>query len=185
MLGIWGDGRVGRQVARCGQAFGIRVWVWVWVWVWGSERSPQQAGEDGCEVAASREALFADSDVLSLHLRLVPETRGAVALDDLLRMKPGALLVNTSRAELIAEGALVQALRQGRPGFAAIDVFEDEPMVDTGHPLLALPNVLATPHIGFVERDNYEAYYRAAFDHLGRFEAGETAGFLCHPQAAS
>lgn len=177
-LGIWGYGRVGRQVARYGQAFGMKVSVW------GSERARQEAQADGMESAASRAALFQESDVLTLHLKLVDATRGVVTVDDLNRMKEDALLVNTSRAELIAPGALAAALARGRPGFAALDVFESEPVNADSEPLLRLPNVLATPHIGFTERSNYEAYYRQAFSHLLRFEAGETSDFLCHPASS-
>lgn len=174
-LGIWGYGRVGRQIARYGQAFGMRVGVW------GSDRARRDATAAGLGVFESRDALFMESDVLSLHLKLVEETRGIVTLADLDKMKNDALLVNTSRSELIEPGALKLALENGRPGFAAIDVFDHEPVDADLEPLLALPNVLATPHIGFVERSNYEAYYRQAFNHLLRFEAGETQGFLFHP----
>lgn len=174
-LGIWGYGRVGRQVARYGQAFGMRVGVW------GSDRALQEAAVDGLNIFDSREALFIESDVLSLHLKLVDRTRGIVTYDDLAMMKENALLVNTSRAELVASGALALALARGRPGFAAIDVFESEPVRAGLEPLLKLPNVLGTPHIGFVERDNFEAYYQQAFANLLRFEAGDTQGFLFHP----
>lgn len=177
-LGIWSYGRIGRQVAGYGRAFGMRVWVW------GGAESTARARADGFELAPSRLALFADSDVLSLHLRLSPSTRGAIGADDLAAMKPTALLVNTSRAELVVEGALVAALRRGRPGFAAIDVFEREPVFGADHPLLALPNALCTPHIGYVERDNYEAYFGAAFDHLNAFAAGRPTGVV-NPQALS
>lgn len=164
-LGIWGYGRVGRLVAGYGKAFGMHVVVW------GSESSRAQAVTDGYIAAPTREAFFEASDVLSLHLRLVDETRGMVTLDDLSRMKPTALLVNTSRAELIQDGALVAALNRGKPGMAAIDVFESEPILQ-GHPLLRLENAVCTPHIGFVEQDNYEMYFSAAFDNLLNFIAG-------------
>lgn len=159
-LGIWGYGRIGRQVACYGKAFGMRVWVW------GSETSRTQAITGGFEAAPSRAAFFADSDVLSLHLRLTPETRGLVSRTDLQHMKPTALFVNTSRAELLQPHALENAVRHGRPGFAAVDVYESEPVLGARHPLLHLPNVLCTPHIGFVEKDNYEAFYRQAFDNI-------------------
>lgn len=165
-LGIWGYGRVGRQVARYGQVFGMEVCVW------GSDRACAQARADGHASYGSRLELFSESDVLSLHLKLVADTAGVVTPADLAAMKTDALLVNTARAELIAPGALAVALGRGRPGFAAIDVFEDEPAGTGSKALIALPNVLATPHIGFVERENYEAYYQAAFSHVLRFTGG-------------
>lgn len=155
-LGIWGYGKIGSLVAGYGRAFAMRVLIW------GREGSLTRAANDGFEVASSREQLFKAADVLSLHLKLSKETRGLVTRDDLARMRPDALLVNTSRAELIEAGALLVALRTGRPGFAAIDVFEDEPAVHD--PLLALPNVIATPHLGYVEKDSYELYFGEAFD---------------------
>lgn len=161
-LGVWGYGRIGQRVAGYGRAFGMKVIVW------GREPSLAKAAADGHEVAASREALFEQSDVLSLHLRLVPETRGIVTLDDLVRMKPTALFVNTSRAELVTEGALVSALNRSRPGMAAVDVFESEPILQ-GHPLLRLENAVCTPHIGYVEQDSYELYFGAAFDNVVAF----------------
>jgi len=164
-LGIFGYGKIGRLIARYGQAFEMNVLVW------GREGTRTRAAEAGLEVAASQAELFERSDVLSLHLRLNDATRGIVTADDLARMKPTALLVNTSRAPLIAAGALEAALRQGRPGRAAVDVFEEEPV--TGHPLLELPNVLATPHLGYVEKDSYELYFGDAFDNLLAFAAGE------------
>jgi len=161
-LGIFGYGKIGQLVAGYGRAFGMQVLVW------GSARSRAQALQDGYQAANSKESFFRQADVLSLHLRLTPETHGAVQLADLLCMKPDALLVNTSRAELIEEGALVTALDQGRPGFAAIDVFESEP-VALDHPLLHRENVLATPHLGYVERDSYEHYFRHAFQNIVNF----------------
>lgn len=171
-LGIWSYGRIGRQVARYGQAFGMDVWVW------GREGSTAAARADGIAVAQSREAFFADSDIVTLHLRLTPDTRGIVRADDLARMKDTALFVNTSRAELVEPDALAPALRRGRPGFAAVDVFEAEPVLGADHPLLALPNALCTPHIGFVEHDNYEQYYGDAFDNILNFAAGHTHGVV-------
>ncbi|RZL88363.1 MAG: D-2-hydroxyacid dehydrogenase family protein [Variovorax sp.] len=165
-LGVWSYGRIGRQVAAYGRVFGMQVWVW------GREASTAAARADGFEVAPSREAFFAKSDVLSLHVRLNAQTTGMVTEEDLGRMKRSALLVNTSRAELIAPGALERALVQGRPGFAAIDVFEEEPVLGTAHPLLRLPNALCTPHIGYVERDNYERYFGIAFDRINQFADG-------------
>jgi D-3-phosphoglycerate dehydrogenase len=165
-LGVWSYGRIGRQVAGFGKAFGMRVWVW------GRQASTDKARHDGVEVAPSREAFFAESDIVSLHVRLNPETIGLVTACDLDRMKTTALLVNTSRAELIEPRALEQALVRGRPGFAAVDVYEQEPVMHPGHPLAALPNALCTPHIGYVEKDNYERYFGIAFDNINRFADG-------------
>ena len=139
--------------------------------VWGSDASRARAVADGYEVADSKAALFADSDVLSLHLRLDERTTGCVSLDDLSRMKPTALLVNTARAELIEPDALVAALNRGRPGMAAVDVFESEPILQ-GHALLRLENCICTPHIGFVELDSYEKYFSAAFDNVVNYIRG-------------
>ncbi len=161
-LGIWGYGRIGQLVARYATAFGMTVQVW------GSEASRTRAQYDGLQVAATKESFFADADVLSLHLRLTEQTTHLVKADDLARMKPDALLVNTSRAELIAPGVLEQALRNGRPGNAAIDVFESEPVLPTA-PFLQLENLFATPHIGFVEKDSYEQYFRPAFEAIAEF----------------
>jgi D-3-phosphoglycerate dehydrogenase / 2-oxoglutarate reductase len=161
-LGIWGYGKIGQRVAGYGKAFGMKVQVW------GSEASRTKALADGHAAAAGRETFFETSDVLSLHLRLTPETRGLVTLDDLLRMKPTSLLVNTSRAELLVENALVSALNKSRPGMAAVDVFESEPILQ-GHPLLRLENAVCTPHIGYVELDSYEMYFGAAFDNVVAF----------------
>jgi D-3-phosphoglycerate dehydrogenase / 2-oxoglutarate reductase len=163
-LGIFGYGKIGALVAGYGRAFGMRVNVW------GREGSRSRATADGFEVAGSTAEFFGNSDVLCLHLKLTPETRGIITAEDLARMKPSALLVNTSRAELIAAGALEAALRAGRPGFAAVDVYEDEPVLD--HPLLHLSNTLCTPHLGYVEKDSYELYFGAAFDQLLAWEAG-------------
>ena len=164
-LGLWGYGKIGALVAGYGKAFGMHVTVW------GSEASRQRAAADGLVAAPSREAFFEACDVLSLHLRLVDATRSIVHLADLTRMKPTALLVNTSRAELIEDGALVSALNRGRPGMAAVDVFESEPILQ-GHPLLRLENAICTPHIGYVEQDSYELYFSAAFDNLVNFIEG-------------
>ncbi|MCE8053335.1 D-2-hydroxyacid dehydrogenase family protein [Halomonas daqingensis] len=163
-LGIFGYGKIGKLIARYGQAFEMNVLVW------GREGTRTRAAEAGLDVAASQAELFERSDVLSLHLRLNADTRGIVSAEDLARMKPTALLVNTSRAPLIAPGALETALREGRPGRAAVDVFDEEPV--TSHPLLALPNFLATPHLGYVEKDSYELYFGDAFDNLLAFDAG-------------
>ena len=174
-LGIWSYGQIGEQVAGYGKAFGMDVWVW------GGEASSAKAVRDGFKRAPSREAFFAESDVISVHLRLTPATQGIVTAADLARMKTTALFVNTSRAQLVAPQALEQALAQGRPGFGAVDVFEKEPVHDGEHPLVKLPNALCTPHIGFVERDNYENYYGAAFDHIVRYASGQSME-LVNPQ---
>lgn len=171
-LGVWSYGRIGRQVAGYGRAFGMQVWVW------GREASTAAARADGFEVAPSRDAFFAQSDVISLHVRLSADTTGIVTAEDLARMKPTALLVNTSRAELIARGALEHALAQGRPGFAAVDVYEEEPVLGANHPLLRLPNVLCTPHIGYVEKDNYERYFGIAFDNILAYAEGRLTGAI-------
>ena len=164
-LGLWGYGKTGALVAGYGKAFGMRVLVW------GSEESRLKAAADGVEAAASREELFAESDVLSLHLRLNEETFGIVTLDDLSRMKPTSLLVNTSRAELIEADALITGLNRGRPGLAAIDVFESEPILQ-GHALLRLENCICTPHIGYVEQESYEVLFGVAFDNVVNFIRG-------------
>lgn len=173
-LGIFGYGNIGSQVATYGQVFGMRVLVW------GREGSRSRAQANGIEVAASKDALFRNADVLSLHLALSEETRGIVTAKDLAQMKPSALFVNTSRAALIEPGALEEALRAGRPGYAAVDVYEDEPVAD--HPLLHMDNVICTPHLGYVEKDNYEALLGAAFDQLLAFAAGERAN-VANPEA--
>ncbi|SDM26463.1 D-3-phosphoglycerate dehydrogenase [Franzmannia pantelleriensis] len=157
-LGIFGYGKIGKLVAGYGQAFGMPVLVW------GREGTRQRAAEAGLEVATSQDELFARSDVLSLHLRLNDDTRGIVGAEHLALMPPEAVLINTSRAELIASGALEAALRAGRPGRAGIDVFEQEPLFE--HPMLALPGLVATPHLGYVEKDSYELYFGDAFDNL-------------------
>jgi D-3-phosphoglycerate dehydrogenase len=165
-LGIYGYGRIGSVVAGYGKAFGMKVKVWA------REPARVQARADGYAVAASKEEFFEQCDVLSLHMRLVEATRGIVSSDDLARMKPTALLVNTSRAPLIAPGALVDALRAGRPGMAAVDVYEKEPLRDTSDPLLAMDNVVCTPHIGYVSRDEYEIQFTDIFDQIVSFTGG-------------
>jgi D-3-phosphoglycerate dehydrogenase len=166
VLGIYGYGRIGAAVAGYGKAFGMNVMVWA------REDSRARARADGYAVAAGKDAFFEQCDVISLHMRLVAATRGIVTAEDLARMKPTALIVNTSRAPLIAAGALVKALQAGRPGLAAVDVFEDEPLRDPGHPLLTLENVVATPHIGYVTRDEYEIQFSDIFDQIVAFAAG-------------
>lgn len=174
-LGVWGYGRIGKLVAGYGRAFGMRVLVW------GSEASRQRAVADGHLAASECEGFFDECDVLSLHLRLTDATRGIVQHEALARMKPTALLVNTSRAELIEEGALVSALNRGRPGMAAVDVFESEPILQ-GHPLLRLENAVCTPHIGYVEQDSYEMYFGAAFDNVVAYING-TPTNIVNPDA--
>ena len=174
-LGIWGYGKIGRRIAGYGRAFGMKVLVW------GREPSRQAAQQDGLAVAESKEAFFAQSDVLTLHLRLNEATRGIVQAADLAAMKPTALLVNTSRAELIAPGALEAALLAGHPGQAALDVFEQEPL-RTDDPLLKMDNVLATPHLGYVEKDGYELYFNAAFQNIVDFASGSPKNVL-NPEA--
>jgi len=170
-LAIWGYGKIGRLIAGYGKAFGMQVLVW------GGEASRAAALADGCEVAASRESLFERADVLTLHLRLADATRGVVGADDFARMKPGALFVNTSRAELVADGALEAALHRGRPGSAALDVFASEPLAPDSA-LLRIPTVLATPHLGYVEKDSYELYFKAAFDNVANFANGNPSNLL-------
>jgi len=164
-LGVWSYGKIGKMIAGYGRAFGMRVLVW------GREASCQQALADGYEVAASKSEFFEQVDVLTLHLRLNDLTRGIVTLEDLSRMKTTSLIVNTSRAELIEPDALVAALNRGRPGMAAVDVFESEPILQ-GHALLRLENCICTPHIGYVEKDSYELYFGAAFDNIVNFIKG-------------
>jgi len=165
-LGIYGYGRTGRTVAGYGKAFGMEVLVWA------REKSLADARADGYRCAASKNEFFAACDVLSLHMRLVDATRGIVTAADLARMKPSSLLVNTSRAPLIEPDALVNALRAGRPGMAAVDVYEHEPLRDPNHPLLTMPNVVATPHIGYVTRDEYELQFADIFDQILAYAAG-------------
>jgi len=164
-LGIWGYGKIGRMVAGYGRAFGMHVVIW------GSENSLEQARQDGYATASSRESFFEQSDVVSLHLRLSDTTRHMIDHADLSRMKPTSLLVNTSRAELIETNTLISALNRGRPGMAAVDVFETEPILQ-GHALLRLENCICTPHIGYVEQNNYEQLFGAAFDNVTNFIKG-------------
>jgi len=175
-LGLYAYGRIGSIVANVGKAFGMRVVCW------GREGSTARAREAGFEVAADRRALFESADVLSLHLPLKPETRGIVTAEDLARMKPTALLVNVSRAPLIAEGVLAAALTQGRPGRAAVDVYESEPVLDASHPLVLMENVVCTPHLGYVEESTYEAYYGAAVDNIVAYASGAPANVI-NPEA--
>ena len=165
-LGIYGYGRIGATVAGYGKAFGMNVMVW------GREQSFARARRDGYAVAPSKRVFFESCDVLSLHMRLVKETRGIVSKEDLSHMASTALLVNTSRAGLIEAGALVDALRRGRPGMAAIDVYDDEPLRDPRDPLLTMSNVVCTPHIGYVTRDEYEIQFSDIFDQIVAYASG-------------
>ena len=175
-LGIYGYGKIGAVVAGYGKAFGMNVLVW------GRQNSLDKARADGYPVAASREAFFEGSDVVSIHIRLIPETRGMVTAADLGRMKPTALWVNTSRAGLVVPGALEAALRAGRPGAAAVDVFEEEPLPGGRHPLLEMDNVVATPHLGYVTRDGLEHQFGTIFDQVVAFAAGKPINVV-NPQA--
>jgi D-3-phosphoglycerate dehydrogenase len=166
-LGVYAFGKIGSIVAGVGRAFGMRVVCF------GREGSTSRAREAGYEVASSRQAFFSEADVVALHLPLNKDTRGIVTAEDLALMKPTALLVNTSRAPIIQEGALVAALKKGRPGRAAVDVYESEPMLDTGNPLLSMPNVTCTPHLGYVEERTYEAIYALAIDQLIAYGEGK------------
>jgi D-3-phosphoglycerate dehydrogenase len=166
ILGIYGYGRIGSAVAGYGKAFGMKVVVWA------REASLAKARADGCIAAQSKEAFFEECDVVSLHMRLLAATLGIVTAADLARMKPTALLVNTSRAPLIEPGALVTALQAGRPGMAAVDVYEEEPVLDTRHPLLAMENVVCTPHIGYVTREEYETQFAEIFDQVAAYCTG-------------
>jgi D-3-phosphoglycerate dehydrogenase len=165
-LGIFGYGRIGSEVAGYGKAFGMKVLVW------SNEGSRERARADGYGTARGKEEFFEECDVISLHLRLYSATRGIVTAADLALMKPTALIVNTSRASLIEPGALVRALQMGRPGMAAVDVYEQEPVVDTSNPLLGMKNVVCTPHIGYVTRDEYEVQFAEIFDQIGAYCAG-------------
>jgi D-3-phosphoglycerate dehydrogenase len=165
-IGIWGYGKIGRRIANYAKAFEMKVMIW------GSENSQRNAQKDGHLVAQSKENFFATADIISLHLRLVDSTRHIVKATDLALMKSDAMLVNISRAELIEENALVNALKKGRPGFAALDVYEDEPVYNKNHPLLKMPNVICTPHLGYVEQAGFELYFSNAFENTISFLKG-------------
>jgi len=171
-LGLFGYGRIAEVVSGYGRAFGMPVLVWA------RPESRARASAAGLEVALGKQELFERSDVLSVHLRLVAETRGIVTADDLARMQSTSLFVNTSRAGLVESGALVDALRRGRPGMAAVDVFDDEPLLDADDPLLQLDNVVCTPHIGYVTRDEWELQFRDIFDQVVRFAGGVPANVV-------
>jgi D-3-phosphoglycerate dehydrogenase len=171
-LGIYGYGRIGAVVASYGRAFGMKVIAWA------RPASLDKARADGHTPAASKEAFFEACDVMTLHMRLVDATRHIVTAEDLARMKPSALLVNTSRAPLIAPGALLEALRKGRPGFAAVDVYEQEPVRDPDYPLLNMPNVICTPHLGYVTREEYETQFTDIFDQIVAYAAGQPTNVI-------
>jgi D-3-phosphoglycerate dehydrogenase len=176
ILGIYAYGKIGSIVAAVGKAFGARVVCW------GREGSTARARQAGFEVAPSREAFFAEADILSLHLPLNKETRGIVKRDDLARMKPTALFVNPSRSGLVADGALEEALKAGRPGFAAVDVYGKEPIIGADHPLLKMDNATCTPHLGYVTREAYEQYYGFVIDHIVAFATGKPVNIV-NPEA--
>lgn len=177
-MGIFGYGRIGSVVAGYARAFGMRVLVWA------RPESLQRAREDGYDIAASKAEFFSSSDVLSLHMRLVPATKGIVTAADLAAMKDGSLLVNTSRAGLVEPGALVPALQAGRPSMAALDVFEQEPLTDTSNPLLHMPNVVCTPHIGYVTYEEWDLQFKDVFNQILAFAAGTPVNMV-NPQAAA
>jgi len=174
-LGVFGLGTIGALVAATGKSFGMRVLVW------GRENSLSAARAAGYDTAASQDELFEQSDVLTLMVRLTKETRGIVNAGHLARMKPTALLVNTARAELVARGALETALRNGRPGYAAVDVYENEPVLDGKHPLLGLDNALCTAHSAWLERDTYELYFGEAFANAAAFASGQPVRLVNTP----
>ena len=175
-LGIYAYGGIGNIVAKVGAAFGMNVLAW------GREGSRERATADGFEMAVSRETFFETSDIVCIHIPLKPDARGIVTAADLARMKPSALFVNTSRAGLIEEGALLAALKAGRPGFAAVDVYEDEPVLGGNHPLLELDNCLCSPHLGYVSKESFEEYIGGAFDRITAFAKGEPIDIL-NPKA--
>ena len=168
-LGVYAYGKIGSIVAQVGRAFGMRVICW------GRDGSTSRAKAAGFEVAASRESFFAQSDILTIHLPLNKDTRGLITADDLARMQSTARIVNTSRAPIIAEGALAEALKKGRPGFAAIDVFETEPVLNREHPLIGMPNVICTPHLGYVTMEGYELYYGEVVNNILAYQSGKPA----------
>jgi len=175
-LGVVGYGRIGGQLARYAKAFDMKVLAW------GRAKSAERAKADGVEVVASKEELFERADVVTLHVRLTPETRGLVTAADLARMKPTAMIVNTSRAGLIAPGVLAAALKAGRPGFAAVDVYEEEPLLNPDYPLLKMDNVVCTPHLGYVAVDGYERMLGAVFEQILAFAAGKPINVI-NPEA--
>jgi D-3-phosphoglycerate dehydrogenase len=178
IIGIWGYGKIGQRMAQYARAFGAKVLVW------GSEASREKAVEDGFESAPTKELFFATADVVTLHLRLNDATHGIVKKEDLDAMKPRAAFINTARAELVEKNALVQCLKNGRPGFAGLDVYEDEPVYDTNFELLKMPNVVCTPHLGYVEKGGYELYFGKAFENIVAFAAGRPQN-IANPEVLS
>lgn len=176
VLGIYGYGRIGAAVAGYGRVFGMEVCAWA------REASLERARKDGYRAARSKDAFFEECDIITLHMRLVDATRGIVKRSDLARMKPTALMVNTSRAPLIEPGALVAALREGQPGMAAVDVYEEEPLIDTRHPLLNMPNVICTPHLGYVTREEFELQFADIFDQINAYAEGKPINVI-NPEA--
>lgn len=174
-LGILGFGKLGKAVAKFGQAFGMKVQIW------GSERSRTEAELAGYTACPTRADFFSSSDIVTVHLRLEESTRGSIHLSDLSLMKPDALFVNISRAGLLESNALITALQQGRPGYAAVDVYESEPIYDRNHPLLTLPNVLCTPHLGYVTKESYEMYFQSAFQQVLQFFSRDLSQVINHP----
>ena len=166
-LGVFGYGRIGRTIANYGRAFGMKILIWA------SEASRSQAKVDGFDVAKDKAVFFEECDILSLHLRLYDTTRGIVTAEDLARMKPNALLVNTSRAGLIEPNALVKALHAGRPGMAAVDVYENEPQKDINDPLTTMNNVICTPHIGYVTEEEFDVQFSDVFDQIVAYNGGK------------
>ena len=175
-IGIWGYGRIGKRIASFAKAFGMEVMIW------GSEDSRDNAVKDGFLAASTKEEFFSTADILTLHLRLKDTTKYIVKASDLALMKPDSLLVNTSRAELIEPDALVNALKSGRLGFAAVDVYEEEPVMDVNYPLLQMSNVICTPHLGYVEKNGYEFYFSQAFENINAFADGKPAN-IANPEA--
>lgn len=171
-IGIWGYGKIGRRIAKYADAFGAQVIIW------GSDVSRQKALSDGYNTVNTKAEFFKSCDVISLHLRLKPSTRGIVRKEDLLMMKEDALLVNTARAGLIEPNGIIEALKHGRPGYAALDVFDEEPIFDSKHPLLQMPNVICTPHLGYVEQEGYELYFSQAFENVCAFIDGENSNIV-------
>lgn len=171
-IGIWGYGKIGKKIANYAKAFDMTVLVW------GSEKSLANAKDDGCLVAENKESFFRTSDIITLHLRLVPETQGIVKQADLQQMKNEAIFVNTSRAELVEKEGLMNALLSGQPGYAALDVYEDEPIYDKEYPFLKMPNVICTPHLGYVEKNGYELYFSKAFENINNFANGSTENII-------
>ena len=166
-IGIWGYGKIGQKIAQYAKVFGANVQIW------GSETSRQKAIEDGFTTCKTKDEFFSTSDIITLHLRLNDSTRGIVTYDDLIKMKSSAILVNTARAELIEKDAVINALNDGKPGLAALDVFEEEPILDVNNPYIKHPKVICTPHLGYVEKNSYELYFSIALENVVNYINGE------------